>query len=216
MDTPQMPRSPKQVPIWTNPNPSLPWSKAMGSRVARVHNVSAGLFFACLLSGLALDFSVFQGWIGHREFVREFHVITGILAVLVGMVAFSPLKGFRILGMWRMFMGWTHVDSEWLGAWISTFQRPAYGRDRPNPGQKLGASAIFASMVVLAATGLILRFFAYFPLWMRSGSTLAHNLFFYLVSALVIGHIVFVVASRDKAIPVLSQDQNVSDSPKSE
>jgi branched-subunit amino acid transport protein len=53
-------------------------------------------------------------------------------------------------------------------------------------------------MLVLLGSGVILWLFRFFPLGIRTGSTLAHQLFYYFATALVAGHIVLVVVSSDR------------------
>ena len=101
-----------------------------------------------------------------------------------------------MVSMTRQLRTWRGEDQAWFETWRSTLRRPAYGHSRPNAGQKLAYATIAASMVVLAVTGLILRFFSYFPLWMRSGATLSHTLFFYFLTMVILVHIGYVFASR--------------------
>lgn len=174
----------------------LRWTRAAGSRGPWIHNLVAVLFGLCLLSGLVLGSGLAEGVVGHREFFREAHVVSGLAALVLGLGAMSRFGGSSMVGMARELRTWLVEDQAWFDIWRSTLRRPAHGRSRPNAGQKVAYSTIAASMVVLAVTGLVLRFFSYFPLWLRSGATLSHTLFFYFLTAVILAHIGYAFASR--------------------
>ena len=86
---------------------------------------------------------------------------------------------------------WTNDEVRWL--------RLLGGRNAPkvvdkfNPGQKLNAIFIGGSIVVMLATGFILKWFRFFPVSWRTGATFVHDVLAFAIFAVVIGHILFAV-----------------------
>lgn len=174
----------------------LRWYRDLGRRPAFLHNLASVLFFISLLSALTFYVGGLQAIFGNREFFREVHVITGIACIAVMAVGYFPLRDRPIAKAWNVLTSWTIADSRFVRGWISSGRRPTYSRRTPNGGQKIATAIIAASMVVLIISGLILRFFRYFPYSFRVGSTIAHTVFFYLIMAVVVGHLYFVVVDK--------------------
>ena len=176
----------------------LRWYERVDKNVSKLHNAASLLFGLCLVSAAVLYNSTLQGLIGHREVVREVHVLSGVLSVGAILLGFTPLFRSSVGKVWRLMMLWSAEDSNWVTQWLKTFRRPSYLIDGPNGGQKIGTAVVASSMLVLLITGLILRFFAYFPLWLRVGATLAHTLFAYLITLFVAIHIYYVVSRQNQ------------------
>lgn len=172
------------------------WYDSLSKRVALVHNLSAVLFFISLAAALTFYIPALQQLIGYRRLFREVHWITGTLALVVILPSLVSGRRSTFAEAHRRLSSWTISDARFISEWVRRLRRPSYSRTAPNGGQKVAYSIVFASMGVLLVSGLILRFFNYFPISIRAGATLAHDLFFYLVSAVVLGHIVFVALSR--------------------
>ncbi len=172
------------------------WYKSISQRVVVAHNLSALLFFVSLATALTFYIPALQQLIGYRRLFRELHWITGTLSLLV--LAPSMLKGRRspFAEAHRRLSSWTVTDARFISGWIRTLRRPTYDRRLPNGGQKVAYAIVFASMGILLISGLVLRFFNYFPISIRSGATLAHDLFFYLIAVVVLGHLIFVAMSK--------------------
>ena len=66
--------------------------------------------------------------------------------------------------------------------------------DKFNPGQKLNAIFIGGSIVVMLATGIVLKWFQFFPVSWRTGATVVHDFVAFAIAAVVIGHIIFALA----------------------
>lgn len=168
------------------------WFHVNGAIPARLHNIAVVPFTICFLTSMVLYVGPLEGFFGHREWFRETHVISGVLSVAIVLVGFTPVLGSEMVDLWRTLMFWSEDDSRWFHTWMKTRHRPQSEIQKLNGGQKVASAVIGASMLVLLVSGLILRFFRYFPLWMRAGSTLAHTSFFYLLSVVVVAHISFV------------------------
>jgi formate dehydrogenase subunit gamma len=65
--------------------------------------------------------------------------------------------------------------------------------DKFNPGQKLNAIFVGGSIVVMLATGFIMKWFRFFPIGWRTGATFVHDVLAFAIFAVVIGHILFAV-----------------------
>ncbi len=182
------------------------WFRLPGRRLALFHHLTAAFFFLCLATSLPMFVPVVAAWAGHRELYRETHVITGLLALVVGAASLTRLAGPGARERRAAITAWTGTDAAWMRQWRRSLARPAFPQPGPNPGQRVAASAMAASMVALAASGLVLRFFSVFPLWMRTGASLVHNLFFYLLTAIVLVHIVYALITFFQSAPATEAD----------
>ncbi len=182
------------------------WLGLPGRRVALFHHLTAVFFFASLATALPMFVPAIAAWAGHREVFRETHVITGLLALIVGAASLTTLAGPGARERRTAFAAWAEADAAWMRSWARRLARPAYTGTGPNPGQRVAASAMAASLVVLAGSGLVLRFFSIFPLWLRTGASLVHNLFFYLLTAIVLAHIAYAAVTYLRPVRVGEAD----------
>jgi formate dehydrogenase subunit gamma len=127
-------------------------------RVTRcVHWTTATLFGVLMLTGAALYAGPFSLLVGRRDLVRTIHVVAGValpVPILVGVA----------------------------GAWGSRLRRDLAGINRVgsgkfNTGQRLNAAFLGASIVVMLATGSVMKWFSLFPLEWRTGATFVHDWF---------------------------------------
>jgi formate dehydrogenase subunit gamma len=92
------------------------------------------------------------------------------------------------------FNRWSRDDLRWLRT---------FGGDRKvrlgkfNPGQKLNATFIGASALILAATGSIMKWNQAFPTDIRTGADFVHGWFALFVGIAVFGHIVMAFRDRE-------------------
>ena len=162
-------------------------------RVERAaHWTTAVLFGVLMLTGAVLYAGPFSTLFGRRELFRQVHTYAGLalpLPLLVGLVGRWGVQLRRDLGRLNR---WSRDDARW-------FRRR--NRARPdridlgkfNPGQKLNATFLGAAMVVMLATGSIMRWFGPFPDDWRTGATFVHDWFALGVWIAVLGHIYFAV-----------------------
>ena len=165
------------------------------TRAERVaHWVNATLTFVCIATGAMFRFGVGQSLITDRGLARNIHVIAG-LGILVAFL-------FSIVGRWGAalrrdlgrFNRWSRDDVRWLRT---------FGGDRTvrlgkfNPGQKLNATFIGASAVILAATGSIMKWNQPFSTDLRTGADFVHGWFALFVGIAVFGHIVMALRDRE-------------------
>jgi formate dehydrogenase subunit gamma len=161
-------------------------------RVQRTaHWVNALLFGILMLTALILYFPGLSGIVGRRALVVNVHVWSGI-ALPIPLVV-SPLCrwGARMRRDLRRVNRWTRDEIAWL--WALGRRAPRVV-DKFNPGQKLNSIFVGGSIVVMLATGIVLRWFQFFPVTWRMGATFVHDVLAFAIFIVVIGHIIFALA----------------------
>ncbi len=164
-------------------------------RVERaVHWVNATLFGILMLTGAALYAGPISALVGNREVVRTLHVYSGLLLPVPLLLAvLSRRRGKRLRTDLGRLNRWSRDDARWF----RRSQRPQVTLGKFNPGQKLNASLVAGSAVVMLGTGSIMKWFDLFPLDWRTGATFVHDWFALLVWILVLGHIAFALRDGD-------------------
>jgi formate dehydrogenase gamma subunit len=165
----------------------------VGERV--LHWLNAVLMLTLLATGSALYIPPISQLVGQRQVVLAIHVYVGIgipFPLLLTAVARRWGAAFRADA--RRLNRWTADDKRWLRT---------RGRDRLvhsgkfNAGQKLNAAFTVGTIVVMLATGLIMRFPNEWPLSWRTGATFVHD-WVYLAAAIAIaGHILYALNDSD-------------------
>jgi formate dehydrogenase subunit gamma len=163
-------------------------------RVERiVHWSTAVLFGVLMLTGAALYAGPISTIVGRRDLVRDVHVIAG-LALPVPIVV-------GLLGRWgralRLDLGrinrWFADDR----AWVRRRTRDQARLGKFNPGQKLNATFLGAAIVLMFATGIVLKWFQPFPLSIRTGATFVHDWLALAIWVSIIAHVVFALRDPD-------------------
>jgi formate dehydrogenase subunit gamma len=127
-------------------------------RVTRyVHWATAALFCVLMLTGAALYAGPISLLVGHRDVVRLVHVVAGIALPVPIIVGVIGRWGARL----RRDLGSLNRGSA----------------DKFNLGQRLNATFLGASIVVMLATGSVMKWFSLFPLDWRTGATFVHDWF---------------------------------------
>jgi formate dehydrogenase subunit gamma len=106
--------------------------------------------------------------------------------LLVGIVGRHGARLRRDLGRINR---WSADDRVWLRR--RTRDQARLGKF--NPGQKLNATFLGAAIVLMLGTGIVMRWFAPFPLSWRTGATFVHDWVALGVWIAVLGHIVFAL-----------------------
>jgi formate dehydrogenase subunit gamma len=149
-----------------------------------VHWSTAALMLLLILTGGILYIPNLAISVGHRALVEEIHVYSGI-ALLVPLV-------FGVLGPWRAklladlrrFDRWSPADWDYFRK-----RKSGMSLGKFNGGQKAEAAVVVGGMLVMLATGVLMR---YGPLsWNRwqEGATLVHDLGFFALGLVVAVHI---------------------------
>jgi len=163
-------------------------------RVERaVHWCNATLFLVLLFTGASFYFDALSTIVGHRHAVKTIHVYAGLLLpvpLLLGLVIPAGRQLRRDIGR---FNRWTAADRHW---WSRRTRADAQ-LGKFNPGQKLNAVFVGASIVLMLGTGAIMRWFEPFPDNIRTGATFVHDWTFLTLIVVIAGHIMFALSDFD-------------------
>ena len=152
-----------------------------------MHWCTAALVGACVVTAAALSIAPISTFVGRRDLVKQVHVACGLLLAVAILV---PMLVREVRTTARALARFDDDDLHWL-------KRAGRGRVRPgkfHPGQKLNAAATAAAVTVLYATGIVLRWFDPFPLWMREGATFVHDWTAFFFTILVAVHVLRALA----------------------
>lgn len=169
-----------------------PAELARFDRVERVaHWSTASLFGVLMLTGAALYAGPISTLVGQREVVRTIHVSAGLLLPLPLLVG--------VVGRWGRAL---RRDLHRLGRfdgddrrWLRRATRDDARLGKFNPGQKLNAAFLGSAIVVMLATGIVLKWFSLFSIDTRTGATFVHDWVALGIWVSVVGHI--LLALRD-------------------
>jgi len=155
-----------------------------------VHWSTALMALTLVLTGAILYVPSLSVAVGRRLLVENTHIYVG-LALFVPVLAGALGRwGTNLRSDLRQMSRMTAVEMSWLRS-IGRQGRRAIGKF--NPGQKLNTVAVGGLLVVLFATGIILRWGNSLPVSIRTGATFTHDVFAIAFLVLVCGHIAFAV-----------------------
>lgn len=159
-----------------------------------VHWWTAALVGLCAATSLALSVAPVATLVGRRALMREIHVVSGLLIPVPMLVG--------LLGRWRGPLRRTLHDLDRFDAvdrrWLRSLGRDPYATaGRFHAGQKLNAAILGGALVLLLATGVVLRWFEPFPLEVRRGATFVHDWVAFLIAIDLVAHIGKAFADRD-------------------
>ena len=147
-----------------------------------------------MATALPLYFVQVEAFVGRRNLVAEVHTWSGVVLPIPLIVAVAGPWGSRLRRDVRRFNIWSATEVRWL----RTLGRTALPqRDKFNPGQKLNALFVGGAIVVMLATGSILKWYRFFPLTWRTGATFVHDVLALAIFVVVFGHISFAITHRD-------------------
>ena len=160
-------------------------------RVERATHWCTALLFAILmLTALPLYFVQVESLVGRRELVAQIHTWAGValpvplLLSLAGPWGAGLRRDIRRVNLWR-------ADEV---RWLRTLGRQGIARpDKFNPGQKLNTLFTAGAIVVMVATGSILKWYRFFPLDWRTGATFVHDVLALGIFLVVAGHVLFAL-----------------------
>ena len=164
-------------------------------RVQRAaHWANALLFGILMLTALPLYFGSLADVVGRRALVADIHLWTGVALPIPIIVSVPGPWGAQMRRDLRRINVWTKDEVAWLRA---LGQRAPKVIDKFKPGQKLNAIFIGGSIVIMLATGSILKWFRFFPVSWRTGATFVHDVLAFAIFVVVAGHILFAVTHWD-------------------
>jgi len=155
-----------------------------------VHRTTAILMGICLVTAALLYVDVLSQLTGHRAFVEWVHVIAGIglpIPALIGLGSKAFRRDARILNRF------SRNDWKWLRSRSRRNGTIPVGKF--NAGQKLNANFQLGGILVMLATGLVMRFANHWSISLRTGATFVHDWLSYAILAVVLGHL--WLANRD-------------------
>ena len=162
--------------------------------VRLVHWSTAAFVGVCALTALALSVAPVAAFVGRRDLVRTVHTFSGLLIPVPLAVGWFGPRSARLRADVRALDRFDAGDVRWLRA---------YGRDRwlPSgkfhPGQKLNAAIMAGALVLLFATGIVLRWFDPFPLVVRRGATFVHDWTAFLLAVDLAAHVFMALRDRE-------------------
>lgn len=160
-------------------------------RVQRAaHWANAILFGIVILTALPLYFGSLEQVVGRHVLVEQVHVGAGIALPFPLLVSLVGPWGAQMRRDLRRINRWSDAEVRWLR---SFGQVRIAAADKFNPGQKLNAIFIGASIAVMLGTGIIMEWFDPFPVSWRTGATFVHELLAWIVVVVIAGHIVMAV-----------------------
>lgn len=171
-------------------------------RVERAaHWASALLFVVLMLTALPLYFGSLEAIVGRRALLVQVHTWAGVaLPVPLVLSAAGPWgKGLR--ADLRRINRWSRDELGWLR---SLGRRSVGTLGKFNPGQKLNAAFVGGSIVVMLATGSVMRWFQPFPLGWRTGATFVHDALAAAIFAAVAGHVVLALTHPESLRSMLT------------
>jgi formate dehydrogenase subunit gamma len=170
-------------------------------RVQRAaHWANATLFFILIFTAIPLYFGSFFGVVLPRHLIEQIHLWTGLALALPVIISLVGPWGTAMRQDIRRINYWTYDEIRW----IKTFGTSKLEADKYNPGQKLNAIFVGASILVMLVTGSMLQWFRFFPVPFRSGATFVHDIFAWVIFFVVVGHIVMALTHREALRSIFS------------
>ena len=164
------------------------------------HWTNATLFFILILTAIPLYFGSFFGVVLPRHTVEEIHLWTGLSLPIPIIVSLVGPWGRAMRSDVRRVAYWTREELRWL----RTLGHLRIDADKFNPGQKLNAIFIGASILVMLVSGSMLQWFRFFSVSLRSGATFVHDTFAWIIVIVVVGHIFMALMHRDSLVSMFN------------
>jgi formate dehydrogenase subunit gamma len=154
------------------------------------HWANALLFGILMLTALPLYFPSLSDVVGRRALVANIHVWSGVILPVPVVVSLLGPWGAQMRRDVRRINVWTSNEVKWLRQLGRNAPRVV---DKFNPGQKLNAIFVGASIVIMLASGSVLKWFGFFPVSWRTGATFVHDVLALAIFMVVAGHILFAL-----------------------
>jgi formate dehydrogenase subunit gamma len=158
------------------------------------HWANAFLFGILMLTALPLYFPSLSDVVGRRALVANIHVWSGVALPVPVVISLLGPWGAQMRRDIRRINVWTKDEVTWLRRLGRNAPRVV---DKFNPGQKLNAIFVGGAILVMLATGFVLKWFRFFPVDWRTGATFVHDVLAFAIFAVVIGHILFALTHPD-------------------
>ncbi len=159
-----------------------------------LHGVNGVLVLVLLVTGTTFYVGGLQTLVGHRAFLRQVHVWTGVglvvpwVVVLAGRWRRGVLHDVARLGRW--------TGDDWR--WLASRGRQATERiGKFNAGQKLNAVFIAGALPVMLLTGSVMQWHDPFPDAWRTGATFVHDVLWLGLFLAIVGHILKAISEPE-------------------
>ncbi|HMK96926.1 MAG TPA: cytochrome b/b6 domain-containing protein [Acidimicrobiales bacterium] len=157
------------------------------------HWCTAIFFLTLIVTGAILYVPALVGWVGRRVLITRIHVDVGLALPLPLVVSLLGSWGRGLRADLRRLNRWTIEDRQWFSALLHRRPLAAHPAGKFNAGQKLNAAFVLGEMIVMLMTGSVMHWFNLFSNSWRTGATFVHDLFAYLLVAVVVGHILMAL-----------------------
>jgi formate dehydrogenase subunit gamma len=154
-----------------------------------VHWANAALFGVLVVTGTALRIGDLAAAMGGRPFLKVVHVYAGLALPVPVVGALVTRAGAQFRRDLARLNRWTEDDRRW---W-SPRTRPSARLGKFNPGQKLNAAFVGASIVVMLMTGIVMRWPDRFSDAWRTGATFVHDSTWLVLMVVIVGHVLFAL-----------------------
>jgi formate dehydrogenase subunit gamma len=167
-----------------------------------VHWINAALFGVLLATAAALYIAPISAAVGEREVVKTIHVYAGLALPIPLLLGLAGRWGRGLRSDLRRLNRWIPDDRRWLAGKLRRRNFPYRARHeirlgKFNPGQKLNAAFTGGAIVVMLATGSIMRWYKPWPLSWRTGATFVHDWVATLLAIAIAGHIYLAVSDSE-------------------
>jgi formate dehydrogenase subunit gamma len=159
-----------------------------------VHWGTASLVGVCLLTAAALYVPAVAALVGRREVVKDLHVISGLALPLPFLVVRLGPWATQLARDVRRLDRFDAMDRRWLR---SLGRDPYVENGKFNAGQKLNAAFSAGAVLVLLATGSVMKWFGPFPLAWRTGATFVHDWTAFTLLVVLVGHVSLALGDRE-------------------
>lgn len=156
-----------------------------------VHWISSTLVLVAVATGMILYVAPLAAAVGHRELVKNFHVVAGLAALVPVVVALAGPWGRGLRRDLSRFANWHRDDVRWFSPRL----RDRCDTGKFNGGQKLNAVLAASGLVVMALSGSVMKWFGPFPLQWRTGATFVHDWVSFGLWFLILGHVAKAVST---------------------
>lgn len=164
------------------------------------HWTNATLFSVLIVTAIPLYFGSLFGIVLPRHTIELIHLWTGLALPLPIIISLVGPWGRAMRSDVRRVTYWTREEVRWLRA-LGHVRMDA---DKFNPGQKLNAIFIGASILVMLVSGAMLQWFRFFSISLRSGATFVHDSFAWMIVIVVVGHIFIALTHRDSLVSIFN------------
>jgi formate dehydrogenase subunit gamma len=171
-------------------------------RVERAaHWANAALFLVLMVTALPLYFGPIGGFVVRRALVAEIHTFAGVALPVPLAISLAGPWGARMRRDVARMSRWTREETRWLRTFGG---RTVHSPEKFNPGQKLNGVFTAGAILVMLASGSILRWFSPFPVSWRTGATFVHDVLAAAIFAVVAGHVLLALSHPESLRSMLT------------